>query len=291
MSTSNRQPWFADVLRAGLETRVLTEPDVLTHATPAVLIASLPKDVVVRLLDATLATGTMSPEVVIQTATPELLAAHVPGPVIWECLAAAAQRAGFAGDGTPDAAGAREYLRRALAQALTHGITTPKDVVEDVNASVLGHHFPDELKTKLLEASLLAGKMNPELILETLGVEAIAQHAPTHVVWACLARTGAPPRAGAAAAATTAATATTATTATATTATATTATPPPPPLVKPPAKPSLEVLDDVGSVVVELDDASGTMEVSRDKDDPALGAVTGTIDDKKKQGGRPMKRA
>lgn len=274
MSTSNRPPWFADVLRAGLETRVLTEPDVLTHATPAVLIASLPKDVVVKLLDATLATGTMSPEAVIQTATPQLLAEHVPGPVIWECLAAAAQRAGFAGDGTPDAAGAREFLRRALEAALAHGITAPKDVVEDVNASVLGHHFPDELKTKLLEASLLAGKMNPELILETLGAPAIAQHAPTHVVWACLARTGAPPRTGASGDAATA-----------------TATPPPPP-VKPPTRPSLEVLDDAGSVLVELDDSSGTMEVSRDKDDPALAAVTGTIDDKKKQqGGRPGKRA
>ncbi len=288
MSTSNRPPWFADVLRAGLETRVLTEPDVLTHATPAVLIASLPKDVVVKLLDATLATGTMSPEAVVQTATPELLAAHVPQPVIWECLAAAAQRAGFAGDGTPDAAGAREFLRRALEAALTHGITTPKDVVEDVNASVLGHHFPDELKTKLLEASLLAGKMNPELILETLGAPAIAQHAPTHVVWACLARTGAPPRAGASV--DTAATAGAATTV-ATAATAATATPPPPPPPKAPGKPSLEILDDAASVVVELDDASGTMEVSRDKDDPSLAAVTGTIDDKKKQGGRPAKRA
>lgn len=283
MSTSNRPPWFADVLRAGLETRVLTEPDVLTHATPAVLIASLPKDVVVKLLDATLATGTMSPEAVVQTATPELLAAHVPEPVIWECLAAAAQRAGFAGDGTPDAAGAREFLRRALEAALTRGITAPKDVVEDVNAGVLGHHFPDELKTKLLEASLLAGKMNPELILETLGAPAIAQHAPTHVVWACLARTGAPPRAGASGDAATAAV---------TAGTAATATPPPPPPVKPPGKPSLEILDDAGSVVVELDDSSGTMEVSRDKDDPALVAVTGTIDDKKKpQGGRPGKRA
>lgn len=281
MSTSNRQQWFADVLRAGLETRVLAEPDILTHATPAVLIAALPKDIVVRLLDATLATGTMSPEAVVQIATPELLAEHVPGPVIWECLAAAAQRAGFAGDGIPDAAGAREYLRRALAQALTHGITAPKDVVEDVNASVLGHHFPDDLKTKLLEASLLAGKMNPELILETLGVEAIAQHAPTHVVWACLARTGAPPRVGASGAATAAGTATT----------PATATPPPPPPAKAPGKPSLEVLDDVGSVLVELDDASGTMEVSRDKDDPALASVAGTIDDKKKQGGRPAKRA
>jgi hypothetical protein len=43
-------------------------------------------------------------------------------------------------------------------------------------------------------------------------------------------------------------------------------------------------------MLVELDD-SGTMEVSRDKEDPALAAVAGTIDDKKKQGGRAGKRA
>ncbi len=192
MSPSNREQWFADVLRAGLETRILAEPDILAHATPAVLIASLPKDVVVRLLDATLVTGVMSPEAVVQTAGPEILAAHVPQPVIWECLAAAAARAGFAGDGAPESEGAREFLRRSLDQALTHGIATPKDVVDDVNATVIGHHFPDALKTKLLEVSLAAGKMNPELILETLGTEAIARHAPTHVVWACRARTGAP---------------------------------------------------------------------------------------------------
>lgn len=274
MSPTNREQWIAEVLRAGLDTRTLTEPDLLTHATPAVLIGSLPKDAVVRLLDATLASGTMTPEAVVQIATPELLAAHVPPPVIWECLAAAAQRAGFAGDGAPEPAGARELLRRALDRALALGVATPKDVVADVSASVIGHHFPDELTTKLLEASLAAGKMNPELIVETLGVEAIAKHAPTHVVWACLARTGAPAAAardaGAAAAA------------------AAPATPPKPP----PPKPSLEILDD-SSVVVELDDASGTMEVTRDKEDPSLAAVAGTIDDRKKQGGagRAGKRA
>jgi hypothetical protein len=267
MSTGNREKWFADVLRAGLETGTLAEPDILAHATPAVLIAALPKDVVVRLFDATLTSGAMTPQAVVQIATPDLLAAHVPPPVIWGCLATAAQRAGFAGDGVPETAGAREFLRRALEQALVHGVAAPKDVVEDVNAAVLGH-FPDALTTKLLEASLAAGKMTPELVVETLGAEAIARHAPTHVVWACLARTGAPP-AGAAAAA------------------------PGPAAAPRPAKPSLEILDEeVGSMLVELDDTSGTMEVSRAKEDPALAAVAGTIDDKRKQGGaaRPGKR-
>jgi hypothetical protein len=61
-----------------------------------------------------------------------------------------------------------------------------------VDATVLGHHFPDALTTKLLEASLTAGRMNPELIVDTLGVEAISKHAPTRVVWECLAKVGTP---------------------------------------------------------------------------------------------------
>jgi hypothetical protein len=56
-----------------------------------------------------------------------------------------------------------------------------------VNAKVIGH-FPDALTTKLLEVSLAAGKMNPELVVETLGVESIAKHAPTGVLWACFVK-------------------------------------------------------------------------------------------------------
>lgn len=308
----NREQWIADVLRAGLETHILSEPDILTYATPAVLIGSLPKEIVIRLLDATLTTGAMSPEAVVQTATPEILSAHVPPPITWECLASAAQRAGFAGDGTPEAPEAREFLRRALQQALAHGVSAPKDVVEDVNAAVLGHHFPDELKTKLLEASLAAGKMNPELIVETLGVEAITRHAPTELVWACLARTGAPngTAARAVAAAPAAATAPAAPAeprgplmpplpelgraqAATPVASAQPAPLPPPPEIaaqptpstattvpiSPAQRAAMDLFDD--DMVVELEDSSGTMEVSRVGGTGATGA-----DDRKKSATR-----
>src|SRR5262245_55351836 len=125
MSTSNREKWFADVLRAGLETRMLAEPDILTHATPAVLIGSRPKDIVVKLFDATLTTGAMTPQAVLQAATPDILAAHVSPQLIWGCIATTAQRAGFAGDGVPEPDRAREFLHRALELALTHGIAAP----------------------------------------------------------------------------------------------------------------------------------------------------------------------
>jgi hypothetical protein len=328
MPPSNRQLWYADVLRAGLDTAIFDEPDILTHATPAVLIGALPKDVLVKVLDATLSTGAMSPEAVVQTVGPEILAEHVPSPVIWACFVAAAERAGIPSDGA-SSSGSREFLRRALDRALAHGVAAAKDVVEDVDAKVIGHCFPDALTTKLLEASLAAGRMNPELILETLGVDDIARHAPTKVVWSCLARTGAP-QAGAREATATAAAAsapvsptTPAASAPVSPAAPAAAEPPgaplfaappalapsvappptaaPPPATPPPTaapqsaapqsaapapaaapNPVMDLFntDDEPSVYVELDDSSGTMEVTRDKDEP-LAAAPAAADGKK----------
>jgi hypothetical protein len=320
MPPTNRQQWYADVLRAGLDTAIFDEPDILAHATPAVLIGALPKDIVVKLLDATLASGAMSPEAVVQTAGPDVLAEHVPQPVIWGCFVSAAERAGIPGDGPPSS-GSREFLRRVLDQALAHGVATPRDVVEDVNASVIGHHFPDALTTKLLEASLSAGRMTPELILETLGVESIAKHAPTKVVWSCLVRTGAPAGAArdgadAAAAAEPAAHAQPSSSAAhpaqaSAPSQVVPAIPAPPPAQAAPTPPApasapavgaaatpagayvlssnqksaLELFDEEPAMVVEIDD-SGTMELTRDKEEPALaaapGAAPGAADEKKK---------
>jgi hypothetical protein len=184
-----RAQWFAHVIRAGLDTRVIAESDVLAHATPAILIAALPRDVMIKVLDGALTAGTISPQSVMQTATPELVAEHVAPAVVWGCIASAAERAGITKP-TGDGDGPREMLKRALASGLDTGVLTPKMIVDHVDAKVIGHHFPDPLTTKLLETSLAAGKMNPELIVQTLGVDAIAKHAPTAVVWACLAKAG-----------------------------------------------------------------------------------------------------
>jgi len=45
-------------------------------------------------LSASLAAGSMTPERVLETVTPELLAKHLPHEVLWQCIAAAAARAG-----------------------------------------------------------------------------------------------------------------------------------------------------------------------------------------------------
>jgi hypothetical protein len=231
----SREQWFADVLRAGLDTRLLAEQDVLSHATPAVLIKALPKDVLVGMFDAALTSGTISPKAVVQAAPPDVLARHVPPPVLWGCIAAAAERAGItseAGKASDDGA-ARDFLRRALEAGVKAAMLGADQIVKHVNASVIGL-FPDELTTKLLETSLAAGKMNAALVVDTLGIDAIARHAPTKVLWACLDGAGAhaeapvPERHP----------------------------PPPPKGGKGKGKPSLDIVeDDIASVLVDLDDS------------------------------------
>jgi hypothetical protein len=187
---SAREQWFAEILHAGLDTRVLDQRDILGHATPAVLTAALPRDVMVRVIEATLAAGTMSHQQIVDVVTIELLAEKVPPNIVWACISGASERSGIR-DGIPmDEAAAREFLRRTLDAGLKTGVLTPKDVVEQVNAQVLGTTLPDALTTKLIEATLAAGKMNPEIIVETLGVAAITKHISTNIVWAIFVKPG-----------------------------------------------------------------------------------------------------
>lgn len=238
---SGRARWYADVLSAGLATKTLNEQDILSHVTPAVLAGAMPKDVMVRVFDAALATGSISPQVLVQTVTPELLAEHVAPTVVWACISTAAERAGLtdsAGGKPKDDASAREFLRRALQSGIAHEALSAKDIVEQVNAQVLGH-LPDALTTKVLEASLAAGKMTPEIIVETLGAEGIAKHAPVNVVWAIFVKASEGKSATAAS--------------TSNVITKTIIAEPPP------ARPgTLEILDDdVASVLVDLEDSGG----------------------------------
>src|SRR5262249_47748858 len=141
-----REQWFAEMLQAGLDTHVLAETDVLAHATPALLTASMPRDVLVQMVDAALTSGAMSPKSVVQTATPELLSRHVATPVLWGCIASSATRAKIPdADAKPDDS-AREFLRRALEAGLKHGVITAQQIVQHVNAKVIATTMPDPLK-------------------------------------------------------------------------------------------------------------------------------------------------
>ena len=188
-----RERWFAEVLQAGLDTRVLSHQDILAHATPAVLSGALPRDVMAKVFEATLASGTMSHRAIVEVVTLGLLAEKVPPTIVWGAIAAAGDRGGIR-DGAPkDEVGVREFVRRMLASALDTGVLVPKDVIAQANPHVLATSLPEALTTKLLEATLAGGKMNPEIIVATIGVDHLAKHISTKVLWAAFVKPGEAP--------------------------------------------------------------------------------------------------
>ena len=185
---SGREQWFADLVQAGLDTKVLVEADVLAHATPQVLTGALPKDVLVKVFESALGAGAISPKAVLATATPAVLAAHVSHDILWGCIATGAARASLVADGGFPTDEARELLRRALDSGLVNGTLTPADIVARVDSKVLVHALPDALTTKLLEVTLASGVMTPQVVVETVTTAAIAKYAPVQIVWSVIAR-------------------------------------------------------------------------------------------------------
>ena len=64
---------------------------------------------------------------------------------------------------------------------------SPEDVIRHITMDVLAHHLPVALKARLLTAALESEVMNAMLVLDTLGVDALAEHAPAHLLWECVA--------------------------------------------------------------------------------------------------------
>ena len=92
-SQADRERWLAVVLAAALDNDIMTPDDVLAHATPAVLAAHLPPDVMSNVLAASLKEGTMTSEVILRTVGPDVLSRYVPPDVLWSSVQAAARRA------------------------------------------------------------------------------------------------------------------------------------------------------------------------------------------------------
>jgi hypothetical protein len=80
----------------------------------------------------------------------------------------------------------RRFLLEILGAGLELGVITPEDVLRHVTPDVLAHHLPVTLKVKLLEASLAAERMTASLVVETIGTEGLAEHAPIGALWACI---------------------------------------------------------------------------------------------------------
>ena len=81
-----RRKWLAQVLEEGLRTGVIDPPDILRHATPAVLATDLPPTLVAKVLQAGIDGHGFDAHVVVESLGAEAIAEHIPLPVIWACI-------------------------------------------------------------------------------------------------------------------------------------------------------------------------------------------------------------
>jgi hypothetical protein len=80
----------------------------------------------------------------------------------------------------------RRFLYEVIGKGVELGCITPEDVIQHITPEVLAHHLPVALKARLLQVSLAAERMSPALIVEAVGVDALVEHAPMTILWACV---------------------------------------------------------------------------------------------------------
>ena len=185
MAEYTRRDWFARMLDAGTDLGVLGAEAILDQAPPALLVENLTSEQIAQILETGLAAESMNAQLVVDTVTVPSLGEHLPESAIWAAIAGAALTSGLIDDKPVDG-----DVQNFLTQAVKSGIETEQlsasNLLEHATPSVLAANLPNELAASLLQASLEAGSMSPELIIDTLGVEALAEHLPAKALWACV---------------------------------------------------------------------------------------------------------
>lgn len=194
MSADRRQAWFTTLLEVGLKEEIFAPTDVLAHATPEVLSEHLPAALMSQVLQSALTAGAMTPESVLKVVSPDKLTEHVPHDVLWALVTTAVKRVaipdanGEVGAGKLD--GRRKFLCKAIDDGVSQDQVTAEDVINHLKPEALATYLPTDLKAKLITEALAADKMNPALIVEVVGVEALATHMPMSSLWAILNECG-----------------------------------------------------------------------------------------------------
>jgi hypothetical protein len=192
MANEGQERWFTELVDAGLHEEIFNSSDFMAHATPEVLAANLPAELMAKVLEAALSRGALTTDGVLETLTPDVVSHHLPHDVIWACITTSASRSGIAeseGDVQYEDK-RRTFLCRIVSSGLETQMMTAEDVIKHVTAELLAKHLPVELKAKLIAEGLRADALNPSLIVDVVGVEALAGHIPMKFVWSCVAEVG-----------------------------------------------------------------------------------------------------
>lgn len=84
----------------------------------------------------------------------------------------------------------KAFFVDALTAALDLNIGTPEDVLRHVTPDVLSVHLPRPLWARLLTACLGAPRVEPRLVVETIGIANLCEHVPSAIIWSCIADIG-----------------------------------------------------------------------------------------------------
>ena len=183
MTTSTpEQKWLGIVLAAAMENDIMDPSDIILEATPEVMSAHLPPDVLSLILAASLQAGTLTPDVILDTAGPQVLSRHLPPEVLWKSLQTVAERA--KGDGK-NLEGRVAWMTVILEQALQLEIMDPPHIVKHTTPDVLAGDLPRRLLSSVLQAGLDQGNFDPVLVVQVVEPKNLAEHLPFPLLWDC----------------------------------------------------------------------------------------------------------
>ena len=183
MNLTPEQKWLAIVLSSAMENDIMTPADIIQEATPEVMSAHLPPDVMSQILAASLKEGTMTPDVILDTAGPQVLSHYLPAEVLWTAIQTAAAQA-EADDGQRD--GRVEWMTTILAEALVLEIMDPPHIIKHTTPTVMAEGLPRDLLSEVLAAGLDAGGFDPPLVVEVVKPNNFAVHLDFALLWDCV---------------------------------------------------------------------------------------------------------
>jgi hypothetical protein len=80
----------------------------------------------------------------------------------------------------------KAFFVAALSTALDLGIAAPDDVLRHATPDVLATHLPRPLWARIFTACLGAGRIDAQLVVDTVGVTNLCEHVPAQIIWDCI---------------------------------------------------------------------------------------------------------
>ena len=110
-STAGKR-WMGDILGRAIAEGLTSADDVVKHVPPPEWVKDAPPAVIAEMLAHGLSKGAFDPKLALEHLTPEVMAEHLSPPLVWKCIADAAQKTFALADAASQAS---ETLEKAAA--------------------------------------------------------------------------------------------------------------------------------------------------------------------------------